>query len=729
MTVAKLLVWLGCAAGLLVFAAQFPPGFEPLSPADGSRGVHPGRPLKVRIGDAAALHDVEISLRKDGRENMPVTIDIDQNEKLITIKPVSMLEPSSAYTLCLSHVAETSLLRRVLGDRLTSVNCASFTTRGPQADRPPQDGEAVLVVAGKRSVFASYYDEILKAEGLNLFDSVPEEHFDPKALDRYATVILANASLPPPQVRAVEDWMTKGGSLVAIRPNDDLLALMCLSTTGKSLSNAYLRANTQVEAAHSFAHPLQIHGEIDLVARKAPCAPAVDAGSSGPAAGEVVTVAGLYETPSQPLASPAIAMRRWGKGSISAYFFDLARSVAYTRQGNPDWADQERDGSEPRRPNDLFFPDYLDRDLMGIPQADEQQRLFANLILATAQTPLPRLWYLPGNRRAAVIMVGDDHATSNGTASLFAKLSSRSAPGCKLERWECLRATALLTPATEMTPDLVRAYHDQGFEFGVHVDTHCKNQETVKLAETMLRQTDDFRQKYPFLGPQLTQRIHCIVWNGWTEVAQMEHDEGIRFDINYYNWPPAWLRGRPGFMTGSGLPMPFVTEDGNVLGIYQAATELVNEDKVPQREGVRTMIEKAIGPDQFISTFVTHYDFSDDYADIVIEEAERHGVALISATQMVSWLDGRNQSGFTEISWYDGVLNFTQHVARGAEEAYVLLPLHSGGGQLVSVYCAGQELKFKEDDIKGLQVAAFPARAGKCEANYGSAAQLGWLPN
>jgi hypothetical protein len=182
-------------------------------------------------------------------------------------------------------------------------------------------------------------------------------------------------------------------------------------------------------------------------------------------------------------------------------------------------------------------------------------------------------------------------------------------------------------------------------------------------------------------------------------------------------------------MTGSGLPMPFVTEDGNVLGIYQAATELVNEDKVPQREGVRTMIEKAIGPDQFISAFVTHYDFSDDYANIVIEEAERHGVALISATQMVDWLDGRNQSGFTEISWYDGVLNFTQHVARGAEEAFVLLPLHSGGGQLVSVYCAGQELKFKEDDIKGLQVAAFPARAGKCEATYGSAAQLGWLPN
>ncbi|MFD1327184.1 hypothetical protein [Mycoplana ramosa] len=66
MTAAKLLMWLGCVAGmLLLLAAQFSPDLEPFSPADGSRGVHPGRVLKVRIGDAAALNDINISLRKD----------------------------------------------------------------------------------------------------------------------------------------------------------------------------------------------------------------------------------------------------------------------------------------------------------------------------------------------------------------------------------------------------------------------------------------------------------------------------------------------------------------------------------------------------------------------------------------------------------------------------------------------------------------------------------------
>ncbi|PTM97653.1 Ig-like domain-containing protein [Mycoplana dimorpha] len=726
----KLLAWLGSAAALLLlFYMQFAPALVHLTPVDGSRDVHPGRAFKVRIGNAAAVRHINVSLRNDAGDILPVTFDIDQTAKLITIEPVSMLEPSRAYTLCLSHLSETAWLRRMLGDGPTSVSCASFTTRAAPAPRPPKAGAVVLVVAGQHSALASYYDEILKAEGLNLFDSVPEEHFDPESIGRYGTIILAGAVLPPAQVQRLQDWTTNGGSLVAIQPSDDLLAMLCLSRTGKSVSKAYLRANAQVEAVRSFTHPLQIHGRIDLVGPRADCGTGTSGGGSSPLGGDTVAVAGLYETPFKPFPAPAIATRSWGRGTITGYFFDLAASVAHTRQGNPDWADQDRDGLAPRRPNDLFYPDYLDLDLIGVPQADEQQRLFANIILSKSHIPLPRLWYLPGNRRVVLIMVSDDHATSNGTASFFAKLSRRSDPNCRLERWECLRATSLMTPATHVAPDLVRTYHDQGFEFGVHVDTNCKNQDPAKLANTIRRQMDEFRDKYPFLEPQRTQRLHCIVWNGWTEAARVQQDEGIRFDMNYYSWPPGWLHGRPGFMTGSGLPMPFVTEDGSVLGIYQAATQLVNENKVPQREGVRTMIEAATGPDQFVSALVTHYDFSDDYGDILIDEAERHGVALISAAQMLTWLDGRNASGFTEINWHEGVLSFTQNVAPGAEEAHISLPLHSAAGRLVSLNCAGQALRFDEVDIKGLPVASFPARAGRCEATYGNAAQLGWIPN
>ena len=74
-------------------------------------------------------------------------------------------------------------------------------------------------------------------------------------------------------------------------------------------------------------------------------------------------------------------------GHAAAFTFDLARSIVYTRQGNPAWSGQERDGNGPIRSDDLFFgaaagdvqADWVDLNKVAIPQADEQQRLLANL--------------------------------------------------------------------------------------------------------------------------------------------------------------------------------------------------------------------------------------------------------------------------------------------------------------------------------------------------------------
>lgn len=41
-------------------------------------------------------------------------------------------------------------------------------------------------------------------------------------------------------------------------------------------------------------------------------------------------------------------------GQAATFTYDLARSVVYTRQANPAWAGQERDGIAPKRSDDLF---------------------------------------------------------------------------------------------------------------------------------------------------------------------------------------------------------------------------------------------------------------------------------------------------------------------------------------------------------------------------------------
>ena len=82
---------------------------------------------------------------------------------------------------------------------------------------------------------------------------------------------------------------------------------------------------------------------------------------------------------------------------------------------------QKRDGNiPPIRSDDLFYgnasfdpqPDWVDLNKVAIPQADEQQRLLTNIILAGNydRKPLPRFWFLPKGKKAAIVMTGDDHA-------------------------------------------------------------------------------------------------------------------------------------------------------------------------------------------------------------------------------------------------------------------------------------------------------------------------------
>src|SRR5205807_1762603 len=159
---------------------------------------------------------------------------------------------------------------------------------------------------------------------------------------------------------------------------------------------------------------------------------------------------------------PAVTLRMaiGSGGQAAAFTYDLARSVVYTRQGNPAWAGQERDGITPIRSDDMFFgnatfdpkPDWVDTSKLAIPQADEQQRLLANLILFMNQSkkPLPRFSYLPFGYKSAVVMTGDDHA-NGGTAGRFDDFVASSPSGCSVANWQCIRGTSYLYPGSPLT--------------------------------------------------------------------------------------------------------------------------------------------------------------------------------------------------------------------------------------------------------------------------------------
>jgi hypothetical protein len=145
----------------------------------------------------------------------------------------------------------------------------------------------------------------------------------------------------------------------------------------------------------------------------------------------------------------------------------------------------------------------------------------------------------------------------------------------------------------------------------------------------------------------------------------------------------------------------------------------VNENGVSYPAGIEAMLDRALGPDQFFGVFGTHYDYTDAFADQLLETAKARKVALISAQQLLTWLDGRNSSSFSKIAWEHNVLTFDVSVSLGAEGLYGMLPEATDPGRISSIQCNGKPVEHFARTVKGIDYTFFPMRSGHCAASYG----------
>ncbi|WP_162501319.1 Ig-like domain-containing protein [Methylobacterium crusticola] len=676
-----------------------------LSPADGTEEIDPSVPIAVAFSRAMAPGSVNgTTLVLEEREGRPVPARVayDAEHRIGLVTPAAPLRPGTAYALRVGAEAGARPAG-ALGLALRAPATTRFTTAG--AAPPGEDsGAPVLVVVGPQNPFGRYYAEILRAEGLNLFTVVEAAALTPERLASARLVLLTAAPAEPGLADRLAAWVQAGGNLVAVRPAGAWLPLFGLAEAGAPLEGGYLRPDAQAAASRGLVQDtIQVHGPISRFALE-----------DGDA------VAHLFETAERPLPHPAVTLRKVGQGQAAALAYDLATTVVRSRQGNPAWVGQERDGRPPRRANDLFYPDHLDLAKVGVPQADEHQRLLANLIvvMSEARLPLPRLWYLPDGRRAALIMAGDDHATPRGTLDAFARLAAGSPSDCRPDAWECDRATSYVTSGTPLPRAEAERYAEMGFEPAMHVDTGCKDSDPAMVSLALSEQTDRIGRARFGIAGQATHRLHCIAWNGWAETAKIQRAHGIRLNLDYYYWSGEWIGQRPGFMTGSGLPMRFADLDGRVLDIYQAATHLVNENGIDHRHGITAMLDKALGPEQFFGVFGTHYDYTDGYFDTLVSLAKARNVALISAAQMLRWLDRRDEARFEHLSWDGHTLAFRVRLAEGPEQAVAMLPLWSTSHRLSGISCGEHRVPHEVTTIKGLDYALFDVEAGSCRAVY-----------
>ena len=685
-------------------------------PATGGTNVNATANVTATFSEAlnaASVSAATFELRDAGNNLITATVSYDSASRTATLHPNNVLGATSTYTARLK--GGSAGIKDVAGNALAADYTWSFTTAGTVPNQGP--GGPILVVNSASNPFTSYYTEILRNEGYTNFATADVSSLTSTLLNSYDVVILGELPLTPTQVTMLGNWVNAGGNLVAMKPDKQLASLLGLTDANATLGNAYLKMNTSVGPGLGLTdQTIQFHGTADKYTLNG-----------------ATNVAELFSNAATDAGNPAVTLRSVGTsgGQAAAFTYDLAKSVVYSRQGNPAWAGQDRDGDGLIRSDDLFFgnatsdpqTDWVDLGKAAIPQADEQQRLLGNLItqMNLDKKPLPHFWYLPGGKKAAVVMTGDDHG-NNGTAGRFDKYIQASPVGCSVALWGCVRSTSYMYAATPMTNAQAVSYTNQGFEIGAHITTNCAGWTPSSLEGFFSQQLADFAAAFPGVPAPTTNRTHCIAWSDWATQPKVELAHGIRLDANYYAYPPTWINNRPGFMTSSGMPMRFADPDGSLINVYQAATQMTDESGQTYPFTIDSLLDKATGPEAYygVLTANMHTDTADSGgSDAIIASAQAHGVPVVSAKQLLNWLDGRNNSTFTNMNWSGSTLTFGVTVGSGAENLLQgMIPLHTASSVVTGVTRDGTAVSYTTETIKGVEYAIFPALAGNYAVTY-----------
>ncbi|WP_050855606.1 Ig-like domain-containing protein, partial [Gillisia limnaea] len=583
----------------------------------------------------------------------------------------------------------------------TVLNSVLATSYGP--------GGPILIIKSSSRPFSSYAAEILLAEGLNEFATSDISVISPELLSTYDVIIIGEIPLTEEQVTMLSNWAGAGGTLIAFRPDVKLAPLMGLTVAGGTLNDKYILINTSSGPGKGLvSQTIQYHSAADLYNLNG-----------------ATSLATLYSGVNTATTNPAVSINNVGVngGKAVAFTYDLARSIVYTRQGNPEWAGQERDGQPgPIRSNDIFFPDWVDLNKVAIPQADEQQRLLANIIVQNSRKPMPRFWYLPRGLKAAVVMTGDDHA-NNGTTARFNQYLqlSEDNSAAAVADWRAIRGTSYIFLNTPITNAEAKSFEDQGFEIALHLDTGCSSFTPSSFDNDLTNQLAEFKFRFPSITAPTTNRTHCIAYSDWATSPKLGSGKGIRLDANYYYWPESWVQNRPGMFTGSAMPMRFADLDGTIIDSYQLVTQMTDESGQNFPFTIDQLLDKALGPEGYYGMFCanmhTDADFSDG-SDKIIASAKARNIPVISAKQVLTWLDGRNGSSFGSIGWNENKLNFSISVASGAHKLEGMVPAILGSIRIVGLTVNGEPATYRIETIKGIEYAFFSAINGEFVATY-----------
>ena len=481
------------------------------------------------------------------------------------------------------------------------------------------------------ATYSHYLREILTVEGFSNLQSCTREQATTAHLKTHSVVFVVRMAVSAAFRQSCLEYVTGGGNLVVFHPDDGFARVLGIQTTRRVSVHAALTITTPPHSRESV--PLHIPAAIWN-------------------AGDADVVAHMQ---SGAVNAPAILKRRIGRGTVLAYAFELAHTVARTRHGDPALAGMNTGGLDGvMRPSELFAH-QLDPQSSKVPVADLLTAHFALEVQDLA--PQPRVWYYPSaGQTSTLIMTSDDDWSSPADFRVMIDALDQHHAHC----------TFFLVPQSHITPGALTAWRTTGHSFSLH-PAHTRDAEQGLFTDlppteyAALLSSAFERHNRLYGSPARTIRNHAVRWLGYVEGARLLATHGVQMDFNYLPVAPYYWA-----LCGSGRPMRFVDADGEVLNIYQQPTNwteecLIHPDYVFSFKWNPTLAIAVT--DEYIDAAATRYyspvtinshpvsfaSYSRPLIEAHWKAAERNRMPIISANEWLDWTIIRER---VQLTWH-----------------------------------------------------------------------------
>ena len=474
-----------------------------------------------------------------------------------------------------------------------------------------------------QSRYSPYLAELLRLEGLVSYQATNLSELNATTLAGHDIVILPRTTLDRHQIALLCDYVTTGGTLLALLPDNNLVKALGFTPCYQLIPHGQL---TMCDAT-IVTEPIDVIGPTAIWQVPA----------------DATMLAHINQ-------QPAIVGRTIGAGNVLLYAFDVAYCVARLRQGDPQYVDLCAAGLDGiYRPSELFVH-QLDPQRAHIPQADLHTALLAHLIMQYA--PQPRIWYYPrAQQTSTMIMTSDDDWSQVAEfEELIAGLARHDA-----------QCTFFLVPQSRVKSSDVARWQAAGHTFSVHpalaqdiVVGLATDEPQVRIVAAMLAENISRHQR-EYTAPVRTIRQHAVRWLGYVEAARVLASHEVQLDCNYLAVSP-YL----GYLCGSGRAVRFVDEHGQIIDCFQQPT-LWTEECLIHPEYVFSFkweVAHAIAvTDQLIADAAQRYytpvtinshpvsfaTYSQPLIEANWQAAQRHGMPIVSADTWLDWTTCRDQ--------------------------------------------------------------------------------------